>query len=170
MRALAVLFALLAIVAVLVARGDCAPPDTCGTFLNMAQDLVAAAGVECQCPIAAVRPFPPSLMVDRVRRTVKRGRLDRGTGTMYIAMQRHDGTPLPPAVVNGILVHEVAHACMGTGAHSDEWRRMFVRLLDVATRVLRWPVMLECSSCPMYKLCDKSAACPLCAWKECPKK
>lgn len=134
----------------------------------MVRDLVQAAGVSerASTAIKAVKIFPRHKLADARRGTVRRGWFDRGAGILYVAVHRRDGAPLPAPVVAGVVVHEVAHACVDSGAHDEEWRRTYVRLLEVATRVLRWDVTLECSSCSMYGVCE-AAQCPLCAWKKC---
>ena len=115
--------------------------------------------------ITAVRAFPPEELVDPNRKTVRRGKFSRGDGVLYLATQRPDGTPLPPEVVAGVLVHEVAHAATA-GSHSAEWRDMYLALLRVATEDLGWKVALECSSCKFYGVCHEYQ-CPRCAWVQC---
>ena len=115
-----------------------------------------------------VREFPRDDMVDSVRRTVRRGKYDRTTGTIYVAITSQTGVPLPRAVIAGIIAHEVAHAA-SVGTHLDEWRAAYLAMLDLATKVLGWKVMLECSSCGMYKVCAPEQ-CPMCDWKVCAAK
>lgn len=112
-----------------------------------------------------VDEFPRNDMVDAVRRTVRRGKYDRSSGTVYVATTSQTGVPLPPAVISGIIAHELAHAAT-VGTHLEEWRTAYVAFLDIATRVLGWKVMLECSSCGMYNVCSP-AQCPKCDWKVC---
>lgn len=111
--------------------------------------------------IRAVEPDSPEDMVNHARKTVRRGKFDRATGVLKIATARHTGQPLPDGVVRGILVHEVAHAALPSGAHSPEWREVYLRLLRVATEDLGWHVSLECSACTFYGVCA-AAQCPRC--------
>lgn len=137
----------------------------------LADDLVRASATEFPNLSRAVRrveEFPANDMVDVVRRTARRGKYDRASGTVYIATVSQTGAALPASVVAGIVAHELAHAA-SVGSHGDEWRAAYLKLVDIATRVLGWRVMLECSSCGMYKVCTP-AQCPLCDWKSCSAK
>ena len=118
--------------------------------------------------VRRVEEFPRDDMVDPVRRTVRRGKYDRNTGTVYVATTSQTGVPLPRAVIAGIIAHELGHAA-SVGNHLDEWRNAYLAMLDLATRVLGWKVMLECSSCGMYKVCTPEQ-CPACDWKVCAPK
>lgn len=108
-------------------------------------------------------------MVNHQRNTVRRGKFDRKQGHLFIGMVHRDGAPLPMGIIKGILVHEVAHAGLPDGKHSDEWRAFYLLLLDVATNCLGWEISLECSSCKFYGVCHPKQ-CPLCAWKKCAPK
>lgn len=111
---------------------------------------------------------PDSLqdMVNHARKTVRRGKYDRSSGVMNIGLQKRDGSPLPDAVVRGIVVHELAHAALDDGRHSAEWRDLYISLLRVATEQLGWDVALECSACSFYGVCHASQ-CPRCAVMPC---
>lgn len=112
-----------------------------------------------------VQPLTEDL-VDQEKRTVRRGKFERDVGVLRLATTRSNGTDLPPAIVRGILVHEVAHAGLPDGRHTPEWRDLFVKLLRVATDDLGWDVLLECGSCKFYGVCSADE-CPRCAWKPC---
>lgn len=103
--------------------------------------------------ISAVRELPVTEMLNPVRRTVRRGKFSRQDGVIYVATKRHDGTPLPPAIVNGYLIHEVAHAISGA-QHSSTWLATYEALLRLATVKLGWEVVLERGACKMYGVCD----------------
>lgn len=107
-------------------------------------------------------------LINYQRNTVRRGKFDRHNGHLRIAREGHKGKPLPLSVVHGILVHEVAHACLEDGKHSPEWSRLYAQLLRVATEDLGWDVQLECSTCKFYGVCS-AQDCPLCSQKACPK-
>lgn len=109
--------------------------------------------------IRDVQDFDDADMINYERRTVRRGKFDRQSGTLHICTRRPNGQPLPLNIVRGVLVHEVAHAALADGRHSPEWRDMFVKLLNVATG-LGWDVALECSACAYYGLCGTE--CPKC--------
>lgn len=128
---------------------------------QMARDLLEAAGMECT--IAGVRALPRDRLLAPHRRTVRRGWFDRSTRVLYVALEGRHGEPLPRGVVAGVLVHELAHACLGSGAHTGEWRAMYVRLLRVATESLGWHVRLEAGSCRLYGVCG-AWQCPRCAF------
>lgn len=115
-----------------------------------------------------VKEFPLDDMVDVARRTVRRGRYDRTSGTIYVATTSQTGVPLPRAVIAGTVAHELAHAAT-VGNHLDEWRNAYLAMLELATRDLGWKVLLECSSCGMYKVCAPEQ-CPRCDWKVCAAK
>lgn len=137
----------------------------------LADDLVRASATEfpnLSQGVRRVEEFPEKDMVDVVRRTARRGMYDRASGTVYVATVSQTGAPLPASVVAGIVAHELAHAAT-VGSHGDEWRAAYLKLVDIATRVLGWKVMLECSSCGMYKVCTPEQ-CPLCDWKSCAAK
>lgn len=110
--------------------------------------------------ITGVQEFDDADMVNYERRTVRRGKFDRQSGTLHICTRRPNGLPLPPNIVRGVVVHEVAHAALADGRHTPEWRDMFVQLLNVATQDLGWDVALECSACAFYGLCGTE--CPKC--------
>jgi hypothetical protein len=134
---------------------------------SMATALVAAApelpGLAAN--VRGVELFPLDEMADPVRKTVRRGKYNRLSGVVYVAVTSHTGVPLPRDVVAGVVAHELAHAAT-VGDHHDEWRAAYVQLLAVATERLGWSVRLECSSCPFYKVCG-NAQCPRCTWKTC---
>jgi thiamine biosynthesis protein ThiC len=113
-----------------------------------------------------VQQFPPDDMVDNVRKTVRRGKYDRATKTIYISTVSHTGRPLPPGVMNGIIAHELAHAA-SVSNHQDEWRATYLAMLHLATNVLGWDVLLECSACGMYGVCDPVMQCARCTRKTC---
>lgn len=136
------------------------------SLLDAAPPRLAALMTKARLAIRDVRPLPIHLTLNPKRRTHKRGWFDRKQGILYIATHAPNGKPLPDAVISGVLVHEVAHACLDSGAHSAEWKNVYVDLLNIATHQLGWAITLECSSCPMYGLCHASE-CPLCAWKRC---
>lgn len=108
-------------------------------------------------------------MVNYARKTVRRGKFDRATGTLLIGTVHRNGRPLHPTIVRGVLVHEVAHAGLPDGKHSEEWRDLYLKLLKVATEDLRWEIQLECSSCKFYGMCG-SEDCPKCTWKACKRR
>ena len=108
----------------------------------------------------------PADMVNRARMTVRRGKFDRCTGDLHVSVVNSAGSPLPPAVVRNAVVHEVAHAGMPDGRHSEQWRDMYVALLRVATEDLGWSVALECSACRFYRVCG-ARDCPRCARMAC---
>lgn len=116
--------------------------------------------------ITKIDDFPPDQLVDARRKTVRRGKLDRENGVLYIATTRPDGSPLPPGVVKGVLIHEVAHAATRNGNHTAEWRDAYVFLLRLATEQMGWDVTLECSSCRYYGVCGPGH-CPSCTWMAC---
>lgn len=110
--------------------------------------------------ITAVHEFDDPDMIDYARRTVRRGKFDRHSGTLHICTTRPNGTTLPTNIVRGVLVHEVAHAALADGRHTPEWRALFIELLNVATADLGWDVALECSACAFYGMCGSE--CPKC--------
>lgn len=128
----------------------------------MAQSLLQAAGMD-PCTIAGVRPLPRDRLLAPHRRTVRRGWFDRQARVLYVALEGRHGEPLPRGVVAGVLVHEIAHACLGSGAHSEEWRDTYILLLRVATEVLGWHVRLEAGSCRLYGVCG-AWQCPRCSF------
>lgn len=129
-------------------------------LLRASTSLVPESARVAREAIKRVEEFDDADMVNYERRTVRRGKFDRQSGTLHICTRRPNGQPLPANIVKGVLVHEVAHATLADGRHSPEWRDMFIKLLNVATRDLGWDVALECSACAYYGLCG--AECPKC--------
>jgi hypothetical protein len=105
-------------------------------------------------------------LVNHEKRTVRRGQFDRDNGVLRVAVSRPNGKPLQLDIARGVLVHEVAHAACDKGDHSPEWRRLFVKLLHVATEDLGWHVALECGSCTLYGICS-AVDCAKCTWTKC---
>jgi hypothetical protein len=163
-------FAALAAAAAL-ARTDAPPAErfTDADLRALADQLMDAEPglARAREAVRAVRADGAPAEVDVRRSTVRRGSYDRATGTLVIGTARADGSPLPDELVRATLVHELAHAAMPTGAHSAEWSDLFARSLGTATERLGWRVLLECSACRAYGLCDEQAHCPLCRRKAC---
>lgn len=116
--------------------------------------------------VRRVLPDESRDIVNLERRTVRRGRFDRASGVLHIGTVRPDGSALPREVVRGILAHELAHAALPDGKHSDSWRDAYTKLLQVATERLGWSVVLECGACRFYGVCD-AGSCPLCDRQAC---
>lgn len=149
-----------------------APPRAPWDLGRAVADLLAAAAARwpwdarlhrARQAIRGVERFDDKDMVNWERMTVRRGKFFRDSGILRLSTTRHDGRELDPAIVRGVLVHEVAHAALDDGKHSPAWRDMYVRLLQVATQDLGWDVSLERGSCPYYGVCERHE-CPRCRW------
>lgn len=92
------------------------------------------------------------------------------TGVLEVAPRDEDGQLRPKPKLLMSYLHEAGH-CLDSfmplpDDHGTSWRSHVLWLTNIATKELKWDVLLSCYYCDNYLVCAESQ-CPTCTW-ECP--
>lgn len=92
------------------------------------------------------------------------------TGVLEIAIRDKEGDMRPRNKVLMSYLHEAGHCLDSFMARSDDhgndWKDHTMWLTNIATKELKWDVLLSCYYCNNYGVCTLPQ-CPACKW-ECP--